>query len=465
MEVMSCRVEQLTAKALGVRGPRGELTIAVLGCFMGTILLLGAVQFFLDVRQILDEREPPRNFFTLNKKIEGGALANLGKNDEGFSTDEIVELRTHPEVKAVGTFVRNRFPVEIHIWPAGKVGLGEAAKADVFFESVPDEFIDAKPDNWHWDENSSHVPLIIPKFYLDLWNFGFAPTRVEYPALSAKAALGIPIEIFLGKRRDVSHDGRFVAFSRRINSVLVPASFLDWANDKYAQPDVSEYWFLWLDGAVEGPPRTREQLLTILETNASAAAEFSPLNDPAARRPLTELRQEEKKSPSPSRLIVRVDEAPTETLLAYLRKQGYEVNRELPEHDLLNDASKAAFGIVAGIGLLLSLLSMATFSASYRLVVTRAATPARDLLHLGFPRHTVTAAFIHRFLKLFGFVFAASLLAAWLLKMLLLGQAHSYDLDIPSGLSPVTFIAAVLYAGSFIAVNVAVIRDAVRKLG
>ena len=56
-------------------------------------------------------------------------------------------------------------------------------------------------------------------------------------------------------------------------------------------------------------------------------------------------------------------------------------------------------------------------------------------------------------------------LPTWLLKMLLLGQAHSYDFDIPSGLSPVTFIAAVLYAGSFIAVNVAVIRDAVRKLG
>ncbi|SVD21490.1 uncharacterized protein METZ01_LOCUS374344, partial [marine metagenome] len=55
---------------------------------MGTVLLLGAVQFFLDARQILDEREPPRNFFTLNKKIEGGALANLGKNDEGFSIEE-----------------------------------------------------------------------------------------------------------------------------------------------------------------------------------------------------------------------------------------------------------------------------------------------------------------------------------------------------------------------------------------
>ena len=462
---MSAPTEQLTSKALGVRGPRRELAIAVTGCFMGTVLLLAAVQFFLDASTVIAEREPPKNFFTVNKRVEGGALANLGKNDEGFSPEEITAIETRPEVQGVGVFKRNRFPVEIHIWPAGKVGLGEAAKADVFFETVPDEFIDAKPDNWGWDENSTHVPLIIPKFYLDLWNFGFAPTRVEYPALSSKAALGIPIEIFLGKRREASQNGRFVAFSRRINSILVPESFLEWANAKYAQPDVTEYWFLWLEGAVDGPPRTREQLLTVLDANSSSTAEFSPLKDPAARRPLTALRHEEKKPPSPSRLIVRVDEANTEALLSFLREQGYEINRELPEHDLLNDASKWAFSIVGGIGLLLSLLSVATFSASYRLVVTRAATPVRDLLHLGFSRRIVTSAFIRRFLKLFGTVFGTSLLFTWLLKTALHGQAKSYELSIPTGLSFVTLFAAVLYAGAFVAVNVAVIRDAVRKLG
>ena len=462
---MSTPTEQLTAKALGVRGPRRELAIAVTGCFVGTVLLLAAVQFFLDASTVIKEREPPRNFFTVNKRVEGGALANLGKNDEGFSPEEIIAIETRPEVQGVGVFKRNRFPVEIHIWPAGKVGLGEAAKADVFFETVPDEFIDAKPDKWGWDENSTHVPLIIPKFYLDLWNFGFAPTRVEYPALSSKAALGIPIEIFLGKRRDASQNGRFVAFSRRINSILVPESFLEWANANYAQPDVTEYWFLWLEGAVDGPPRTREQLLTFLDANSSSTAEFSPLNDPAARRPLTALRQEGKKAPSPSRLIVRVDEAPTEALLSFLREQKYEINRELPEHDLLNDASKWAFSVVGGIGLLLSLLSVATFSASYRLVVTRAATPARDLLHLGFSRRIVTSAFIRRFIKLFGTVFVVSLLFTWLLKIALHGQAQSYGLFISSGLSFVTLVAAVLYAGVFVTVNVAVIRDAVGKLG
>ena len=66
---------------------------------------------------------------------------------------------------------------------------------------------------------------MVPKFYLDLWNFGLAPSRVEYPALSTDAAKGMPIEIFIGKNKETTLKGRFVAFSKRINSVLVPESF------------------------------------------------------------------------------------------------------------------------------------------------------------------------------------------------------------------------------------------------
>jgi antitoxin component YwqK of YwqJK toxin-antitoxin module len=76
-------------------------------------------------------------------------------------------------------------------------------------------------------------------------------------------------------------------FDRKYGKFIAKA--IDWWK---LQPDVTVPYFLWLEGAVDGPPRTREQLLTILEANASPTAEFSPLNDPAARRPLTALRQE-----------------------------------------------------------------------------------------------------------------------------------------------------------------------------
>jgi len=33
---------------------------------------------------------------------------------------------------------------------------------DMFFESVPDEFVDIKLDKWYFDENTHTIPIIIP---------------------------------------------------------------------------------------------------------------------------------------------------------------------------------------------------------------------------------------------------------------------------------------------------------------
>ena len=124
---------------------------------------------------------------------------------------------------------------------------------------------------------------MVPKFYLDLWNFGLAPSRVEYPSLSTEAATGMPIEIFIGKNREATLDGRFVAFSKRINSVLVPESFLTWANKKFGQPDSGDFYFLWKEGAIDGPPRTRGQILEMSNETGFASWEVSPLSNPADR--------------------------------------------------------------------------------------------------------------------------------------------------------------------------------------
>ena len=133
---------------LQVAGPRRELAIASLGCLLGSTLLLLALQFFQDANQYLDQNEGPKNFFTLNKKVEGGALVNLGKKDPAFSPAELESIGNLEGVKRIGGFVRNQFPVTVYIWPTGKVGMGSAAKADLFFESIPDDFLDFIPEQW-----------------------------------------------------------------------------------------------------------------------------------------------------------------------------------------------------------------------------------------------------------------------------------------------------------------------------
>ena len=144
----------------------------------------------------------------------------MGKQDESFSPEELKAMRKVDGIKRVGGFVRNQFPLTLHIWPSGKVGFGAAAKTDLFFESIPEEFLDFTLQNWDWDENSSIIPIIVPKFYLDLWNFALH-LQWNIP-LSMEAAMGMPIQVFIGK----TDNPHLMADSSRLANASTACSFL-----------------------------------------------------------------------------------------------------------------------------------------------------------------------------------------------------------------------------------------------
>lgn len=54
---------------------------------------------------------------------------------------------------------------------------GIGMRTYLFFESVPDRFLDVRSDEWGFEEGSEFVPIILPRNYLNLYNFGFASTR------------------------------------------------------------------------------------------------------------------------------------------------------------------------------------------------------------------------------------------------------------------------------------------------
>lgn len=449
---------------LQVSGPRRELAIASLGCLLGSTLLLLALQFFQDANQYLDQNEGPKNYFTLNKKVQGGALVNLGKKDSSFSPAELETIRSLEGVKRIGGFVRNQFPITVYIWPSGKVGMGSAAKADLFFESIPDDFLDFIPEQWNWEENASFVPIMVPKFYLDLWNFGLAPSRVEYPTLSMEAATGMPIEIFIGQNREATLNGRFIAFSKRINSVLVPESFLTWANQKFGQPNTGDFFFLWKKGSIDGPPRSRAELIKMSNEPAFASWEVSPLGNAADRVPASSIVDSAEKIIHPSRIILEVVDSPSASLLQFIEENGYELNREFPKQDLIKKAISGLFLGMGGIGGLLSLLSISTFATSYRLVVTRAAEHARNLLLLGFSRNQVSQIFFSRFLRLFFWVLGGSFILGHATKHFLLIKAAQINLSFPSGFSPESLILLGVYGVLFCWINKKVIEQSVIDL-
>ena len=71
----------------------------------------------------------------------------------------------------VGRFLPSKFRVS-----AG-LTLGIGMSTYMFFEAVPEEFLDVKAEDWKYDPNSDEVPIIIPRNYLGLYNSAFAQSQ------------------------------------------------------------------------------------------------------------------------------------------------------------------------------------------------------------------------------------------------------------------------------------------------
>lgn len=459
---MSKDLTKLLDRCLGKDSSGKELLVASLGCLLGSILVLLALQTWVDYQSFQEQEEGGASYITLNKQVTGGILHNLAQKNKSFHETEVEEISQLPGVLEVANFDRNYFPVTVNIWPAGKIGLGVAARADLFFESVPDSFLDQIPASWKWEENSSFVPIMVPKFYLDLWNFGLAPSRSEYPALSMETASSMPIEIFIGTDQSVIMQGRFVAFSKRINSVLVPRDFLKWANARFTKEEDQEYFFVWKDGEISGPPVSLSQLKT-MSSLQSGPFEVSAIATPAMRKPINDILENKPAAIGPSRLLVKLGQVPTEEFWAGLKKIGCETNREFPQNEWIQNTLLFLVWGLASLGSLVSLLSVATFASSFRLLVVQSAEPARNLIHLGFSSQEISRIFIRRFTQRFLLILGLSLTFCFAIRWMLTTIAHDHGLYFTQGLNLETLVGAMLYAWLFISINRRVILKSVRS--
>ena len=149
-----------------------------------------------------------------------------------FRTNEIEELRQHPNVSDVGVFSSANFRIR------GSFSLGDLGiSTDLFMESVPDRFIDVKfksPSEWHASVDGNFVPVIIPRKYLNIYNYGYAATK-GLPQLAEGLTSAFPIVMNVaGNGQRQSYNARIVGYTDRLNTILVPDSFLKEANGRFA---------------------------------------------------------------------------------------------------------------------------------------------------------------------------------------------------------------------------------------
>ncbi|MFA6769272.1 MAG: ABC transporter permease [Parabacteroides sp.] len=316
-------MNQLIWKLLRQHISIGQLTGFFFANLFGMVIVLLSAQFYNDVIPIFTGNDSfmKKDYIIATKKIS--TFSSIAGKSNIFSSADINEMRHQSFTKSIGAFTPSLFNVSAGL---GMQGNNIHLSTEMFFESVPNKFIDVDLKKWNFNEESHEIPIIIPRNYLDLYNFGFAQSR-SLPKISEGLMGLIQLDIQIKKNRQVeNYKGNIVGFSSRLNTILVPQSFMEWANKKFAP----------------------------------------------------------EKDPQPSRLIIEVRNPADASIAQYFQKKGYDTE------DNKLDAGKTTYflqlivGIVLSVGLLISILSFYILMLSIFLLLEKNTTKLETLLLIGY---------------------------------------------------------------------------------
>lgn len=289
---------------------------------VGMLIVLLGFQFYHDVLPVFTAKDSflKADYLILSKRV-GTADVFTGRGHE-FSGSEIDDLSAQPFVTSVGKFTSTNYRVDASLSVNGI----PLMKTDFFFESVPDDFVDISSSEWEYKPGDKRVPIILPRSYINMYNFGFAQTR-SLPKISEGLLGMIDLGILIrGNGQEERFHGKVIGFSNRLNTILVPQSFMDWSNARFAP----------------GEPTKS------------------------------------------TRLIVQVGNPADERVTTYLEKKGYEVESDKLAAEKTTYFLRMVVSLVMVVGLVISVLSFYILMLSVYLLVQKNASKLENLLLIGY---------------------------------------------------------------------------------
>ena len=218
-----------------------QLAGAFIGVLCGLSLLMGSLLFYLDVRTIFQDKEGfwKDEYIVVNKNIHLSDSFRQFTDDDSsssfFTEEEIEDLRKKSFVNDIAQFTPGTFSVRVF---TERNSLLPGLYTDLFFEAVPDDYVDVNYDDWFWQEDMKFVPCILPRAYLNLYNFGFAQSQ-NLPQIAEDGAGVIKFNLVIyGQDKRAEFETRIVGFSDRINTFLVPLSFVEWGNKNFGSEEL-----------------------------------------------------------------------------------------------------------------------------------------------------------------------------------------------------------------------------------
>jgi len=369
-----------------------QLIAASLGSFIGFCILLISLEVYFDIKSVFKvEKELIKpDYIIINKKLS--ILKTLDITENAFSDEEINEIKNQDFVNEISPFISNSFEVSAYTGTNSDL---PGFYTELFFEAIPNQFIDIENENWVWNQNDSLIPIIIPNDYLNLYNFGFAESQ-GLPQISANmiGLVSFSVQIRGNGKRD-EFRGKIAGFSDRINTILVPYDFIIWANNTYGDGDKN-----------------------------------------------------------PSRLVILAKDPSDPEILNFLSTKNYETNKEKLKNSKLNSIFKIAISVTSFISSLIIFLSLMIFILGFQLLITKSAQKIKILLNIGYKQLYISKFYIFIFALIIILINIVSILILYFIDKKLFEYFLEKGFEIKAGVN-----AEVLFVGIIISVMIMLLNS------
>lgn len=381
-----------------------QFVFATIGALIGLSALLLSFQLILDVRSFHSNEEElfGPNSVVIQKKVT--KFTTIGANSTDFTPAEIEDLKQRDFITDVAPFQSADFKVAISDVEGD--GLPEFY-ADMFFQAIPDRFMDIDVD-WGWNENSEYIPIVLPRDFIMIINYGIAQSQ-GFNQISEELLLAARLEIHIdGNGQRTTKIGRVVGFSHKISSILVPESFLSYANASYG------------NGNVINPNRI------FITTKDDSYGELEDL--------MEELNLDISKS--------AIDVAKIKTIISVV------------------------IGIFGIASLLITLLSLMGFVQYSQLMLSKVSYEIKTLLRMGYSVQMILRTFMKQLTIIFGIITIAAISLMLIIKIFVVNawlDHNGIHLE-ESSIIP-TIILAIICFALFITANLLNVKKTVTNLG
>lgn len=368
----------------------------------GMFIVLLGFQFYRDVVPVFtaDDSFMKSDYLIISKKI--GTTNTISDRSNEFSSSDIEALSTQQFTRRIGVFT----PVEYKVSGAMGINGTNVLNSELPFESVPDEFVDASSGQWKYMPGEKVVPIILPRSYITMYNFGFAQSH-SLPKISDGLVGMIDFRIFIhGNGHRDEYKGKVIGFSSRLNAVLVPQSFMEWSNAYYAPDEHS----------------------------------------------------------NPTRLILDIVNPADENITKYIETKGYEVEDDKLSAEKTTYFLKLVVMMVMAIGLVISVLSFYILMLSIYLLVQKNTTKLENLLLIGYSPARVAMPYQFLTIGLNAIVLAIALLLLMMVRNYYLGVIETLFPQLDEDSMLMVCLAGLALFVFVSIVNIFIIRRKVMKI-